>query len=133
MDELEQQWREEFHAVIDCTKACTESGALSNSYFKHKLPEFLKGIIQKHGISFVRQALATSINHASWDGRYNHEVKAWATKVEPFPQFPGHAGEPRDFHEFCINAHPVILNDLARLLMKQEKELVHSAHKEPER
>ena len=133
MDELEQKWRQEFHAVIDCTKTCTENGSLSNSYINHKLSDFLKEIVQKHGLTRIRQALATTINHSSWDGRYYREVKAWAAKVEPFPQFPGHTGEPRDSREFCINAHPVILNDLARLLMKQEKELTYPVHKEPER
>jgi hypothetical protein len=133
VDEPEQKWRQKFHAIIDFTKDCVENGALSNSYINHKLPKFLKGIVQKHGVNHVRLALATTINHASWDGRYYREVKAWAAKVEPFPQFPGHTGEPRDFHEFCINAHPVILNDLARLLMKLEKELARQDHKEPER
>lgn len=77
--------------------------------------------------------LAATINHAPWDGRYYREVKAWAVQVDPFPQFPGHQGEPRDFYELCINEHPVIVNDTARLLMQQEKELSHPTRKEPER
>ena len=126
-------WRQGFYAIIDCKNAFSGNPALSHSYFDHKLPEFLKGIIQKHGLEYVRQVLATTINHAPWDGRYYREVKTWAAQVDPYPQFPGHEGEPRDYYEFCRNAHPVIINDIVRLLIKQERELAHPKRKEPER
>ena len=127
------KWRLEFHALIDCKNAFMDDFALSHSYHDRKLPEFLKGIIDTHGKDRVRQVLATTINHASWDGRYYHAVKEWAAQVEPFPQFPEHQGESREFYEFCLNEHPVIVNDTARMLMKQEKELSHPTRKEPER
>lgn len=133
MNELQQKWREEFRAVLACKDAFTENAALSHSYHDRKLPKFLKEIIQAHGQDRVRQVLAATVNHALWDGRYYLTVKEWAARVKPFPQFPGHQGEPRDFHEFCINAHPVIINDTVRLLMKLEKELAHPMRKEPER
>jgi hypothetical protein len=134
MDELQQKWREEFRAVIACKNAFMENAALSHSYYDdRKLPEFLKEIIQAHGQDRVRQVLAATVNHAPWDGRYYRSVKEWAAQVEPFPQFPGHQGEPRDFSEFCINNHPVIVNDTVRLLMNWEKELTHPKRKEPER
>jgi hypothetical protein len=133
MVELQQKWREEFRALIACKNAFMKNAALSRSYHDLKLPEFLKGIIVTHGQDRVRQVLAATVNHAPWDGRYDRTVKEWAARVEPFPQFPGHQGEPRDFHEFCLNVHPVIVNDTARLLMKREKELIHPKRKEPER
>ena len=133
MDELEQKWREEFRAVIACKQAFVENAALSHSYHDRQLPEFLKEIIQTHGQNRVRQVLATTVNHAPWDGRYYRTVKEWAAQAELFPQFPRHQKEPRDFYEFCLNEHPVIVNDTARLLMKQEKELAHPKRKEPER
>ncbi|MEW5920544.1 MAG: DUF3849 domain-containing protein [Bacillota bacterium] len=112
------KWRQEFRAVIDCKNAFTENAALSRSYHDRKLPEFLKEIIVAHGWDRVRQVLAATVNHAPWNGRYDHTVKEWAARVEPFPQFSGHQGEPRDFYEFCLNTHPVIVNDTARLLRK---------------
>lgn len=127
------EWRQAFYVIIDCKNAFMENSVLSHSYFDHKLPEFIKEISQKHGEDRVRQVLATTINQAPWDGRYYREVKAWAVQVEPFPQFPGHEGEPRDYDEFCLNAHPVIINDIVRLVMKQEKELAHPKRKELER
>jgi hypothetical protein len=133
MDELQQKWREEFRAVLDCKNAFMKDFALSRSYHDRRLPEFLKGIIKAHGQDRVCQVLASTVNHALWDGRYYRVVKEWATQVEPFPQFPGHHGEPRDFYEFCLNEHPVIVNDTARMLMKQERELSHPTRKEPER
>lgn len=133
MDELQQKWRDEFRAVLDCKNALQKDFALSRSYHDRKLPEFIKGTIEAHGQDRVRQVLTATINHASWDGRYYRSVKEWAAQVEPFPQFPGHQGELRDFHEFCLSAHPVIVNDTARLLMKQEREFSHPVRKEPER
>ena len=133
MDELQQKWRKEFRAILDCKNDFTKNFALSQSYHDRRLPEFLKGIIEAHGQDRVRQVLASTVNHASWDGRYYRTVREWAAQVEPFPQFPGHQGEPRDFHEFCINEHPVIVNDTVRLLMKQEREFAHPMRKEPER
>lgn len=127
------EWRKEFYAIIDCKKAFMDNSALSHSYFDHKLPEFLKSIIQKHGQERIRHVLATTIKHAPWDGRYYREVKAWVAQVDSFPQFPGHEGEARDYDEFCLNAHPVIINDIVRLVMKKEKELTHPKRKEPER
>ena len=118
------KWREEFRVIIDCKNAFSENAALSRSYHDRKLPEFLEGIIATHGHDRVQQVLAATVSHAPWDGRYDRTIKEWAARVEPFPQFPGHQGEPRDFHEFCINEHPVIVNDMARLLMKREKGLV---------
>ena len=132
-DDNADKWGEEFRAIIDCKNAFSENAALLSSYHDRKLPEFIKGLIKAHGQDRVRQVLAATINHASWDGRYSRTVKEWAAQVEPFPQFPGHQGEMRNFHEFCLNAHPVIVNDTARLLMKQERELSHPVPKEPER
>lgn len=128
-DELVQKWREEFRAILDCKNAFMENLALSQSYHDRRLPEFLKTIIEAHGQERVRQVLAATINHASWDGRYYRPVKEWAAQVEPYPQYPGHQGETRHFHEFCLNDHPV----MAQLLMMQERELSHTARKEPER
>lgn len=133
MDELQQKWREEFRAVLDCKNAFTKDFALSHNYHGHKIPEFLKEIIEAHGQDRVSQVLAATVNHASWDGRYYRAVKEWAAQVKPFPQFPGPQGDPRDFHEFCLNVHPVIVNDTARLFMKQEKEIANPERKEPER
>jgi len=119
--EIREKWRKKFHAIIDCKNDLIKNHALSRSYHERKLPEFLKEIIDAHEQECVRQVLAATINHAPWDGRYYSEVKEWAAQVEPFPQFPGHQGELRDFYELCIDVHPVIVNDTARLLMKWEK------------
>lgn len=127
------EWRQEFCTLIACKQAFMKDAALSRSYHDRRLPEFLHDIIQAHGQDRIRQVLATTINHASWDGRYCRAVKEWAVQVEPFPQFPGHQGEPRDFYEFCLNEHPVIVNDTARMLIRQERELSQPARKEPER
>ncbi|MGI6629877.1 MAG: hypothetical protein ACOX4H_05020 [Bacillota bacterium] len=46
MEELKQKWYEEFRAVLACKNAFMQNAALSHSYYDHKLPEFLKEIIQ---------------------------------------------------------------------------------------
>jgi len=130
MDDLQRKWREEFRAILDCKNAFTDNAALSRSYYDRKLPEFLNDIIQAYGQDHVRQVLAATVNHASW---YYRAVKEWAAQVAPFPQYPGHQGEPRHFFEFCLNEHPVIVNDAARLFMKLEREIANSGRKEPER
>jgi hypothetical protein len=63
----------------------------------------------------------------------NDNAEEWAAQVKPFPQFPGHQREARDFYEICISTLLVIVNDTARVLMKQERELFHPIRREPER
>ena len=131
MNELQQKWREEFCSVLACKDAFTENAALTHSYHDRRLPEFLKEIIQAHGQDRVQRVLAATVNRAPWDGRYYRSVKEWAAQIEPFPQFPGHQEEARDFSEFCINDHPIIVIATVRLLMNWEKELARPKRKEP--
>lgn len=133
MNGLEQKWREEYRAVPACKRMLAENEALLHRHCNRKLQEFLKETAQVHGQERVCRVLAATINQNYWDGRYCRAVKEWAAQVEPFPQFPGHWGKTRDLDEFCINEHPVIINEAVRLLLKQDKELSGPKRKEPER
>lgn len=128
------RWREEYYFKLqECKKAMIDDNALSHAYNNYTLKEFMEQIIGIHGLEHVSLLLSDTIRNATWDGRYSSDVKAWANRYPVIRQPPGERKEPMHFSTLHLNEHPVILNQVARIAIQKEKELVHPVQKEPER
>ena len=128
-----EAWRNEHQMLLSCRQALTNDYAISKAYHGRNLITFLDDIINKFGFDRVSAVLAHTIRHAEWDGRYYSSVKEWARNHEPISQAPVQRENDNEFYDLCINEHPVILNDAARMLMTRQQEIQHPQRKELER
>lgn len=122
------QWREEFGRL----KACHEALAgkdLSAAYEARKphFENYVRAVVAQHGEHRVNTVLGHTVRAKPWDGRFTDEVKAWADRQSPFEQPPGIDRPPRDYRELITDAHPVIVNQVCRVMLRMEQEKAQNA------
>lgn len=121
-------WRENYYFPLkDCRAAITEDHAMSMAYHDRNFPPYMETLIGTHGLERVSLILSNTIRNAEWDGRYYRDVKEWARNQPEIKQPPFLPEEKKQkFLEFCLDTHPVILNQAAKIAMQKERGIDHS-------
>ncbi len=123
-----EQWREEFGRLKACHEALADRD-LSVAY-EARTPHFenyVRAVAAQHGEHRVNAVLGHTVCVKPWDGWFSGEVKAWADRQPPIEQPPGIGRPLRDYRELVTDAHPVIVNQVCRVMMCMEREKVQNA------
>lgn len=115
----EKQYRESFHANIDCKEAIEK--AISQHYANNCMDALAtQQVVRAFGYDRTIYVLANTIQLKDWDGRFSMDNKAWARTV----QIAGGDEGIRDHRwRFVVDKSHPGLTDMFTVMLRHDQEL----------
>jgi len=111
-------WRISHHATTTCSEQFQKE--YERAYENRQVPQFLQQMVDRYGMERCKIVVASTIQLASYDGRYSQDMKDAAAKVT-IPGASTDSMHDRRF-DYRISCHPVTVNVAMRDLLAIEKQ-----------